>query len=117
MVGLWTGVNTTMIKIKEPVDVSNGERRSKNLKSTGIAARVRQMGPWNQQVDARLLAGPTALPMPVEISERDTLRPIFRHLEMNGDISLLGEEEAALARNELSVSHAHEANCTQSLPS
>lgn len=90
-----------MTELREPVDVANVGTSFEKLRSTGISARVRQMGPWNQQINATLLAGPAALPMPVEISERDALKPIFRHLEMNGGAFLLEEEEAALTRNEI----------------
>lgn len=104
----WSGSRNP---VEKPIEVSHQPTRLTKQVSKGTATRVRQMGPWNQQATSRQLAGPSSLPMPVEISEQTTLRPIFRDLESNGDVFPLRKEEAALARNEISLSQAQEAYC------
>jgi NLR family CARD domain-containing protein 3 len=48
------------------------------------AARIRRQGPWNPQTDPVSLHGPLALPMPVKVSDAESLAPFFEHLAADG---------------------------------
>jgi len=48
--------------------------------------RVKAQGPWDEVNDPWSLAGAPALPMPVEISDDESLTPFFSHIgETGGD--------------------------------
>lgn len=46
--------------------------------------RIRKQGPWNQAADPLPLCGAPAVPMPVKISDHDSLEPFFEHLRVGG---------------------------------
>jgi hypothetical protein len=46
--------------------------------------RILAQGPWDQIVTADMLKGAFSLPMPVEISDPDSLAPFFDHLKLGG---------------------------------
>ena len=46
--------------------------------------RVLAQGPWDEENDPLPLTGPPALPMPVKISDEESLAPFFRHLGGGG---------------------------------
>ncbi|KAG8628373.1 hypothetical protein KVT40_004246 [Elsinoe batatas] len=48
-------------------------------------SRLIDQGPWNWNDDPVSYDGPPALPMPVELSDAQSLRPFFQHLSGNGD--------------------------------
>jgi len=43
-------------------------------------ARVKAQGPWDEVNDPWSMAGAPALPMPVEISDEESLTPFFAHI-------------------------------------
>ncbi|KAG8531892.1 uncharacterized protein KY384_003528 [Bacidia gigantensis] len=43
-------------------------------------SRISAQGPWNETEDPLPLTGVSSLPMPVEISDEESLRPFFQHL-------------------------------------
>ncbi|PNS18635.1 Ran GTPase-activating protein 1 [Sphaceloma murrayae] len=45
--------------------------------------RILEQGPWDETNDPISLAGPPALPMPVELSDLQTLTPFFEHLKQD----------------------------------
>ncbi|KAK4697867.1 hypothetical protein P7C71_g264, partial [Lecanoromycetidae sp. Uapishka_2] len=46
--------------------------------------RILKQGPWNEIKDAVSHAGAPSLPMPVKISDHESLAPFFEHLSMGG---------------------------------
>ncbi|EAW21039.1 uncharacterized protein NFIA_062000 [Aspergillus fischeri NRRL 181] len=46
--------------------------------------RILAQGPWDQTVTPDMLKGASSLPMPVEISDADSLTPFFNHLKHDG---------------------------------
>ncbi|KAF7131073.1 hypothetical protein CNMCM5793_004060 [Aspergillus hiratsukae] len=46
--------------------------------------RILAQGPWDQTVTPDMLKGASSLPMPVEISDPDSLAPFFNHLKHGG---------------------------------
>ena len=50
--------------------------------------RVYQQGPWDEEHDPLSLSGAAALPMPVEISDIESLEPFFTHIRANGNHKL-----------------------------
>lgn len=47
--------------------------------------RILAQGPWDQTVAPDMLKGAPSLPMPVEISDADSLSPFFDHLQLGGN--------------------------------
>ncbi|KAK4992427.1 hypothetical protein LTR50_001186 [Elasticomyces elasticus] len=47
--------------------------------------RIVEMGPWNEVKDPVSLQGASSLPMPVKISDKESLAPFFAHLRNGGD--------------------------------
>ncbi|KAF4555439.1 Hypothetical protein D9617_2g053980 [Elsinoe fawcettii] len=47
--------------------------------------RLVSQGPWDELVDPISYDGPRALPMPVELSDIQSLQPFFKHLAEDGD--------------------------------
>jgi hypothetical protein len=60
------------------------EENQKRNDLTNWEARVRKQGPWDPVADPISLAGAPSLPMPVEISDSDSLSPFFQHLALGG---------------------------------
>lgn len=52
--------------------------------SDGWEVRVRKQGLWNSVDDPLSLCGAPAVPMPVKISDHDSLEPFFEHLRTGG---------------------------------
>lgn len=50
-------------------------------------ARVKAQGPWDEVNDPWSLAGTPALPMPVEISDEESLTPFFAHIGEAGTLA------------------------------
>jgi len=51
--------------------------------------RVKAQGPWDEVNDPWPLAGAPSLPMPVEISDEESLTPFFAHI---GDAGAIGKK-------------------------
>lgn len=49
------------------------------------AERISNQGPWNSQLDPLSYDGPPSLPMPVDISDEQSLMAFFSHLQQNGN--------------------------------
>lgn len=47
--------------------------------------RIKSQGPWDEANDPLPLTGVPALPMPVEISDEESLRPFFQSLSHDND--------------------------------
>ena len=60
------------------------EENQKRNELFNWSARVRKQGPWDPIADPVSLAGAPSLPMPVEISDPDSLSPFFQHLASGG---------------------------------
>ena len=58
--------------------------------------RVVRQGPWDEVNDVLPLTGSPALPMPVSISDEETLAAFFNHLSIGGTHNILNV--SALAR-------------------
>lgn len=56
--------------------------------------RISSQGPWDEVNDPWPLTGAPALPMPVKVSDAETLEPFFRHLSNDGgyEIDEYGKE-------------------------
>ena len=50
---------------------------------------LKQNGPWNEVTDPLPLTGAPAIPMPVEVSDPESLAPFFAHLRNNGTHQVL----------------------------
>jgi hypothetical protein len=61
------------------------EENQKRNELVNWEARVRKQGPWDPVADPISLAGAPSLPMPVEISDPDSLSPFFQHLALGGN--------------------------------
>ncbi|KAF2718199.1 RNI-like protein [Polychaeton citri CBS 116435] len=46
--------------------------------------RISKQGPWDESTDALPLTGAPALPMPVEVSSKESMAPFFAHLKNKG---------------------------------
>jgi hypothetical protein len=55
-----------------------------NEKRNWIKRILKQNGPWNETKDPLPLTGAPSLPMPVEVSDPESLAPFFAHLRNNG---------------------------------
>ena len=53
------------------------------LKTPTWSQKIANQGPWDEVNDPLPLEGPTSLPMPVEISDEESLKPFFKYLESN----------------------------------
>lgn len=47
--------------------------------------RISKMGPWDESIEPLSLDGAPSLPMPVDVSNKDSLAPFFAHLHNGGD--------------------------------
>ncbi|KAM0717740.1 hypothetical protein Q7P37_007592 [Cladosporium fusiforme] len=71
--------------------LANQQRKDASAKATKDQERqnwirriLKQQGPWNATEDPLPLTGASSLPMPVEISDPESLAPFFAHLRNNG---------------------------------
>lgn len=55
-----------------------------NEKHNWIKRILKQNGPWNEVEDPLSLNGAPSIPMPVEVSDPESLAPFFAHLRNNG---------------------------------
>lgn len=51
-------------------------------------ARVRLQGPWDEINDPLPLTGVESLPMPVAISDKESLKPFFQSLSLNSSVEV-----------------------------
>ncbi|KAF2226687.1 hypothetical protein BDZ85DRAFT_191728 [Elsinoe ampelina] len=58
---------------------------TKRRQTTSWTCRLIEQGPWNERDHPVSYDGPPALPMPVELSDAQSLQPFFQHLSGNGD--------------------------------
>ena len=61
--------------------------------------RINKQGAWDEVNDKLSLSGASSLPMPVEVSNKDSLSPFFAHLRNNGT----NEPASSSKSNELSI--------------
>jgi hypothetical protein len=71
--------------------LAEAQRKSVVAKATEYNERhnwnkriLKQQGPWNESEDPLSLHGVPSLPMPVEVSDPESLAPFFAHLRNNG---------------------------------
>ena len=62
------------------------EARLRNLWHPPFRARVKAQGPWDEANDPMLLASAPARPMPVNISEEESLAPFLAHIGDGGTV-------------------------------
>ena len=66
-------------------DEAAAARRDAETKKMIWSHRILSQGPWSPLHDPVPLAGPWALPMPVEIADKQSLQPFFQHLKGHDD--------------------------------
>lgn len=69
------------------------EATEHNEKHNWIKRILRQQGPWNELEDPLSLNGASSLPMPVEVSNPESLAPFFAHLRNKGTHQVLDIEK------------------------
>lgn len=65
-----------------------------NEKHNWIKRILKQNGPWNELEDPLSLNGAPSIPMPVEVSDPESLAPFFAHLRNNGTHQISNSAEA-----------------------
>ena len=63
---------------------ANALARVQARKQSGWKHRVLRQGPWDEVNDLLPLTGPPALPMPVSISDEESLAAFFKYLNVGG---------------------------------
>ena len=73
-------------------------KATKENESHNFAKRIQKQGPWDPVKDPLPLTGASSLPMPVEVSDKESLAPFFAHLRDNGthQVSENGEGSAGI---------------------
>ncbi|KXT04178.1 hypothetical protein AC578_57 [Pseudocercospora eumusae] len=61
-----------------------------------VIDRISAQGPWDESSDPLSLRGAPSLPMPVEVSDKDSLAPFFEHLRKDGTHEAAGDGAAGL---------------------
>ena len=67
-----------------------------NEKHNWIKRILKQNGPWNPAEDPLSYKGAPSIPMPVEVSDPESLAPFFAHLRNNGTHQVLDPAAADL---------------------
>ena len=67
-------------------DEAAAARRDAETKKMIWSHRILSQGPWSPLHDPVPLAGPWAIPMPVEIADKQSLQPFFKHLGGHDDV-------------------------------
>lgn len=57
----------------------------------GWTKRIRTQGSWDEVPDPLSTKGPSSLPMPVEVSDKESLAPFFAHLRNGGALQPIAD--------------------------
>ncbi|KAJ7589596.1 hypothetical protein C8J56DRAFT_939043 [Mycena floridula] len=68
--------------------IPDGQKRGPNWRQ-----KIAAMGPWDAAIDPLSLEGPPSLPMPVKISDMDSLQPFFDYLSSNSSFEHEGGKQ------------------------
>jgi NLR family CARD domain-containing protein 3 len=87
-----TNVFRQNLQIAEPLDTGDDTKEKtttanateSNEKHNWIKRILKQNGPWNPTEDTLSYKGAPSIPMPVEVSDPESLAPFFAHLRNNG---------------------------------
>ncbi|EGP83056.1 uncharacterized protein MYCGRDRAFT_97180 [Zymoseptoria tritici IPO323] len=74
-------MDPSAILLEHPAPPAQDDNATKHLKWVD---RISKQGPWDESIDPPNLSGPPALPMPVEVSDAESLGDFFSHLRNNG---------------------------------
>ena len=69
--------------------IAEAQKRNAFVKSC-----IKSQGPWDEMNDPLPLTGVEALPMPVEISDKESLRPFFRSLSNDHSQAQIDDSES-----------------------
>ncbi|KAF5351533.1 hypothetical protein D9758_007219 [Tetrapyrgos nigripes] len=83
-----------LVKLRAYIQAQITQQNSESISTSVWAERILRLGPWDEGNDPVSLEGASSLPMPVQISDGETLAPFFNHLRMGGDDSIVGDEDA-----------------------